>query len=606
VVAGTFIVALVVRLAGIHWGLPATLEEAYPLKTAWTMSGLAPGSHLDLNPHFFRYPTLYIYMNLVVLMIVRAWLGLTGHSSMEISALYLGDPTAFYLASRALTALLGALAAVPVYALGRRAGGRPVALLAATLVALNPLLIQKSQMIEVDIPLTLLVTVSLALSVVLADRGGKRTTLLAGAVVGLAASMKYPGFLGLIPIGIALATRAKTVRGAVINLFLATLAALVAFFVTSPFVLLDSSEALRDLAAERMHLRLGHFGSEAGFAWQFYLRSWFTVLLGWVLGTLAIAGLVMFAILRRAMWAVLGGALILAFWVTVAGWALKADRYLMPVVPVATIFAAAAIVWAFQKLPRRLAVPVLALGVLGFAASDVPRWRYVLGRQQIDPSQLAKQWINQHIPDGSMCVVEPYGPTLLSPLTVPTEEDLQQIREHPDHPPSRYWLVPIPIFQVAPERTAVYYDPRLYGDADVWVTAGAVRERYRREPDRFPNQNALYNWLDTHWTNVMSFEPGYSGGSEIKIYQNPMKQSPFGARVTPPPAPLDMMRATGGIGGESTFYFNLGGNYYGFGYPREAATCFQYALSFPNITGGVSRERLISALELANRAASGR
>jgi hypothetical protein len=60
-----------------------------------------------------------------------------------------------------------------------------------------------------------------------------------------------------------------------------------------------------------------------------------------------------------------------------------------------------------------------------------------------------------------------------------------------------------------------------------------------------------------------------------------------------------MMRDGGGIEGESTFYFNLGGNYYGFGHAKEAAECFETALSFSAITGGVTRERLSSALALA-------
>jgi hypothetical protein len=63
-----------------------------------------------------------------------------------------------------------------------------------------------------------------------------------------------------------------------------------------------------------------------------------------------------------------------------------------------------------------------------------------------------------------------------------------------------------------------------------------------------------------------------------------------------------MMRASAGEGGESTFYFNLGGNYLEYGHPREAAACFETALAFPTISGGVTRERLAGALELARSA----
>src|SRR5262249_45696064 len=158
------------------------------------------------------------------------------------------------------------------------------------------------------------------------------------------------------------------------------------------------------------------------------------------------------------------------------------------------------------------------------------------------------------------------------------------------------------MFQVGPERSAAYYDPRLYAEADAWVVTGAVSSRYRREPERFPNQNAFYDWLEKNWTEAARFEPARGAGSEVVIYRNPGRQAPFGSRVTPPPLPTDIMRASGGEGGESTFYFNLGGNYYEFGHPREAAACFEAALAFPTISGGVTRERLTGALGLAQSA----
>src|SRR6188508_1169897 len=51
--------ALLVRTAGIGWGLPEVFEEAYPLKTAMRMHGLErlPPT---LDPGFFRYPSLVI------------------------------------------------------------------------------------------------------------------------------------------------------------------------------------------------------------------------------------------------------------------------------------------------------------------------------------------------------------------------------------------------------------------------------------------------------------------------------------------------------------------------------------------------------------------
>jgi hypothetical protein len=557
------------------------------------MSGLSGTSPFTLDPHFFHYPSLVIYLNLATLELVRLSLAITGQASSAaaVRSLYLSDPSVFYLAARALTAILGALIVLPVYRIGRDAGGRAAGSLAALLVALNPYLISKSQMVDVDVPMTLFVTLCLAQSVsIVRERGplGLRTTLLAGATTGLAASAKYPGALAMIPLIVAIAWRTKSMGVFMRQVLLGAIAALSVFLLTSPFLILDRAQAARDLGAERAHLRLGHFGSESGSTWSFYLGAWFKTLMGWVPGVLAAIGIAMIALWRRVPWAVVSAACVAAFWLAIVGWALKADRYLLPVVPAASVFAAAATWLAIRKTSRRsLAVGVLALA---WIATDIPRWREAYARQGRDPAQEARRWIEENLPEESMIVSEAYGPQVYSPLTALHAQD--------ESTPRRYWLVPVPMFQVEPERSAPYYDARLYADADAWVVTGAVSSRYRREPERFPNQNAFYEWLEKSWTESARFESPSGAGSEIVIYRNPTRGGPFGSRVTPPPAPTEMMRASGGEGGESTFYFNLGGNYYEFGHPREAAACFEVALAFPTINGGVTRERLAGALAM--------
>src|SRR5262249_52617872 len=234
-----------------------------------------------------------------------------------------------------------------------------------------------------------------------------------------------------------------------------------------------------DLGAERAHLRLGHFGSESGSAWSFYFAVWFKTLLGWVPGALAGVGIIVLAIWRRIPWAIVCAACIAAFWLAIVGWALKADRYLLPVVPAASVFAAAIAWLALRK--RSWAFPGVAVAVIVWIATDVPRWNEAFARQGSDPTQEAKRWIEENLPEESMVVAEAYGPELYSPLTA--------LRPEEGRTPRRYWLVPVPMFQVGPERSAAYYDPRLYAEADAWVVTGAVSSCYRREPERFPNQN---------------------------------------------------------------------------------------------------------------------
>ncbi|MCK5613107.1 hypothetical protein KAR91_65140, partial [Candidatus Pacearchaeota archaeon] len=55
-------IATVLRIYGIDWGLPQVYEEATPLYKAWEMWGWGARDSLDLNPHFFNYPSLSIYL----------------------------------------------------------------------------------------------------------------------------------------------------------------------------------------------------------------------------------------------------------------------------------------------------------------------------------------------------------------------------------------------------------------------------------------------------------------------------------------------------------------------------------------------------------------
>src|SRR5262249_33070689 len=61
---GAVIATIAVRLARIRDGLPELLEEAMPLRLAMGM--LNPHGAIDWNPHAFNYPSLTIYLHLLV------------------------------------------------------------------------------------------------------------------------------------------------------------------------------------------------------------------------------------------------------------------------------------------------------------------------------------------------------------------------------------------------------------------------------------------------------------------------------------------------------------------------------------------------------------
>ena len=576
-------------------------EEAYPLKVAMRMHGLERQPP-TLDPGFFRYPSLVIDLQYAVLALVRSVLSA---DVTELRWTWFATPGVFVVPARLTIALFGALTVLPAYALASAARGRAAGVLAGLLVAFSPLLVRKSQFVEVDVPMACLVLAALAAIVALSRASGKDETVRAawcGVLVGLATSAKYPGALALIPLLLVLAWRARAgrSRAPVKELLAAAAAAFVAFALTSPFFFLSSSVALRDLAAEREHLRWGHFGSDAGWSAPFYLHAWFALACGWIVGAAALLGAIACA-RKREPWALVLLGFLVPLAVVLLSAALRADRYLVPAIPPACVLAAVFLADLFARrtgaeLRVRDAVVIAALCVL----ADGARFARHVRDLGPDTRTQSRRWIEANLPGGALVALEPYGPELPGPLRrMSAGVGLEREVRGP-----QYWTVPIPLFQVGPERSAVYYDPSLYRSADAFVVSGAARDRYRADPSRFPAQNAFYAWLLAHWREAARFRPETGTGSEIVIFRNPNFDVPFSRRIVPAPPPSRLMLATGGRDGEAVFYRNLGTNYLAFGRYAEARDCFATALTFP-ATAGADREQIRRAYEMARRGVEG-
>ena len=591
-----FGVALLVRLLGIGWGLPEVFEEAYPLKVAMRMHGLerVPPT---LDPGFFHYPSLVIDVQYAVLAVVKGVLAGTGVAG-DVASLrwtWFANPGAFLVPARLAIALFGALMVLPAHAIASRARGRAAGVLAGLLVAFSPLLVRKSQFVDVDVPMACLVLFALAAIDALARAKGRNETRAAawcGALVGLATSAKYPGVLALVPLALVLAWRVRRKRASASEMLAAAGCAFAAFALTAPYFFLSSRVALHDLAAEREHLKLGHFGSDEGWSAPFYAHAWFALSVGWLTGAAALGGAFLGA-RKREPWALILLAFLVPLLLVLGSAALRADRYLVPAIAPACVLAA---VFLFDVAQRRFeptlrdAVVIAALCLLA-DGSRIARHVRELGP---DTRTLSRKWIEANLPGGSMVALEPYGPELPGPLRR-LSAGVEMTR---DVRGPQYWTILIPLFQVEPERSAVYYDPALYRAADAFVVSGSARDRYLAEPDRFPAQNAFYGWLGSTWREAVRLRPHTGTGSEIVIYRNPGHTVPFGSRVVPAPPPSRLMQTTGGRDGEAVFYRNFGMNFLGFGHYAEARESFALALRFP-ATAGADRGQIETAYRIA-------
>lgn len=592
---GTLVlVALAARIYQVGWGLPFVYEEATPLKTAWKMGEWGTPRGIDLNPHFFKYPSLTIYFHFAaqgVLYLAMKFRGLVS-SGVEYHARYIVDPTPFYYVGRLISVLFGTATVWLTYRVGRHLAARWtafVAAAAAALLAINTYHVSRCHLVEVDVPLTFLVMLSLWLVLRAFERPTPKYYVLAGAAIGLAASVKYTGAMLLVPLAVAhvFALRDGAARNKWTYGFLSLGVAAAAFLLTSPYVLLDAGTFIEHFSSEREHMRLGHFGLTGSSSWFYYARSLGETILGWPAAILGVFGLVYTAGVRRRKPALVLAAFVAPYLVVVSTWSMHADRYLLPVLPVLLLFATTVVGEAIGtapalRWPKSARVGTVAVLITIMAVPTIMAYPTYLRSIRTDTRTTAADWIEANISPGSYLVVEPYGPEVLGPLELSqVNSAIRNAAIALQKGKPNYAILWMPIFQMGPERSGVFYDHALYENADYFVSTSAVRSRYEGEPDRFRRQLAFYDSLEVAYENVAEFTPDGDGGPSITIYKSPQHAKPFGARASVAPPRLLRHGRASPTGSEEFFYYNLGINYEVFLRLQEAADSYKLAFHYP-------------------------
>ncbi len=592
--ATILVVALAVRLIGLDWGLPHVYEEAIPLKKAWNMGGWgdAPAS---LNPHFFHYPSLSFYVQMAGQAGLYGIERLTGavDSSAGFRTLYYTDPTSFYLTGRAI----GVICALLTVWLAAVAGGGAAGFAAALLLALNVFHVSRSQMVEVDVPLSMFVMLALTILARVATKPSLRGFVLAGVAIGLATAMKYTGVLLVMPLVVAHLFAREYARSPWTWPVVSGVVATVVFFLASPYVVLDFAAFRADFALEQSHMQTGHFGLDPDAGWLHYPARLGGTLIGWPALALAIAG-VGIGLVRRERWVIVALAFAVPYALAITSWSMRTDRYLLPILPAILLFAtygAWALIGMITKSQR---TRMLAMGIVVIAmiATNVRGLPAHVERSREDSRTVALRWIESNIPPGSLVITEAYGPPLFGPLDFwEIEGDIRNDVYRARVQNGFRGVMQFPLFQAQPAETAPFYDLDLYADADVIVTTGSVRGRYTRHPQRYPAHRRFYEALDKRFTLAHTIPAGGTGG-EIKIYQNPSHTRPFADR---PPQDFPRLKNAGEIPPRwhAWFYYRIGLNFEAFGHLDQALAAYREAAphtagdpeTFRQITYGLAR-----------------
>jgi 4-amino-4-deoxy-L-arabinose transferase-like glycosyltransferase len=431
-----FFLAFILRAWGTRFGLPEAFYHPDEHAIVERATGILRTG--DYSPHWFNYPSAYIYVQALTYIpyfLISAARGFGNSIPAEA-------PYGFYYAGRLMTALVGALTVPLVYVLGRRMFGRRTGLVSAALVTFSLLHAVHSHYVTTDVPMAFLVTLSLLFSYLALQKAGLRYTLLAGLFAGLATSTKYPAAVAILPV---LVVQLVTVRwtdwgvlgqrvGLTVGAFLA------GFFLGTPYAILEVNTFVASLASVLGHYGTGQPGFEGSATWLWYLGQMLT---GPDVLVVALAlGGILWAMIKHTRKDLLLLSFVIPYYVVVSAWPTRFERNLVVLVPLLAVLAARFMVEAVSWMAgrwsavRRYETPVLAALVV--MAIALPLWAIVAFDDAIaqrDLRTVAAEWVNANVPPGSRIVIEVFSIPLerdrfdVSQLVRIDSEDLEWYRQ---------------------------------------------------------------------------------------------------------------------------------------------------------------------------------
>ncbi len=557
------IAAAGVRLLGIRFGLP---HVYYPDEALLVNHAMGFGTG-DLNPHYFVYPSLYMYLLFVVygLTYVGGFILGAFSSTHDFIRLFFTDSTLFYLPGRLIAAAAGVATVGVVYASGRQAYGERVGLVGAAFLAFSVLHVDFSHYVKTHIPAGLLVMSSLWLAwQISSGKGDWRRYVAAGAAGGAAASTVYHAALVCISIAVAYLVDTKHSSGRrraeFGKLCAAGGAAVACFVIGTPFAVLDWQTFYSDLRSTGTLYYAGGFW-EAG---TFFPFTSLKDTIGQPLGVLALISLG-YALVRRRPADLVFASLPLGLGMFLMLFATKERHHMLIAGAPLALLSASMLADAVDQLSvsRRtsgaLLIVATILLVLGPARTSV------LASHKLslpDTRTAAREWVETHIPPGSRIVMDSgkyylglFGPPL--PLSRWTLEQFiargdstaggsiavrdgtrrvaysgestffrEQLQVTSPGAPG-YDIVQI-LHDVGSPRADVrsLEEYRALG-AEYAIVSSYAWERYavdadaaRRAPEKASQYRSFYESLDVHTTLLRAFEPSADHvGPIVRVYK---------------------------------------------------------------------------------------
>ena len=270
--------AFILRYFQLNIGLPYLYFWDEPLTASNALQMMKTG---DYNPHFFKYGSLMIYLNLLIDQLYRIYLSLAGDlasvKNIRIEAdtgwhWTISHPN-FYFWNRFLTATMGTATVFITYLVSRSICNKWTSIISAFFLSVLPIHIVHSGFVTMDAPVALFVSLVVLFSILFIDQKKIIYFILSLICVGFATATKYnSGLTILLPIAslIWISYRDELSHQKFYWLALPCLPAMTFLFIM-PYAILDFPTFIKDVLHQiNYYNTTGHPGATITPGWDYF------------------------------------------------------------------------------------------------------------------------------------------------------------------------------------------------------------------------------------------------------------------------------------------------------------------------------------------------
>lgn len=368
-----------------------------------SISNMKPINY-DFNPHFFEYPSFFIYF-VAVLIFSTSLSGFTKITS-DLSFYYANpwEIGKFFLIGRLGVIILSTLGIYLIYKTTENFFDKRRGLLSSIILASTPLYIINSHFMTVDIPMVFWIILFLYFLSLYWKKDKIRFLYLASVSIGFATGTKYPAIFIFSLLPIIYLSKERRLRKV---FFLTTLKSFVVtiltFFLTTPYALLSWNEFKRDvfyqISVRGVTSNLSIWQRISGLT----INTSVVALSGFCLLTVIFIAGIIYSIFKKGKEKFFLVGLILSLLPLIFAGGLKYGRYYLIILPFVTIMAASCLATFLESKKNRNFFARFIIFIIIFIPF-IKSFAYSLQMTKKDSRISMAEYIEKEIPHSSTIV----------------------------------------------------------------------------------------------------------------------------------------------------------------------------------------------------------